>query len=167
RRAADLQAQARLGDHADALAAVELEAGFAAPADGRGPPGAVGDVGVVAGVLDHDCLGFLAWCDRAGCNRKFDALTRGQPDVHGVLDFAGAQRGGGRLGRRGSAGPGGPAGAQRLLPDLGRTGQVGFAEFGFAGAGHGPSWRVVPARSCCLAWRSARRKPWKWPGWYR
>ena len=67
----------------------------------------------------------------------------------------------GRLGRGGRAGPGGPAGAQRLLPHLRRPRQVGFAQLGIGAHDRSRS------RSCFLAWGSAFRYPWKWPGWYR
>ena len=59
-RAAQLQAEARLGDHPHAHAAVQLDSRLVAPAHRRGQPRAVRDVGVVARVLDHDRLGLLA-----------------------------------------------------------------------------------------------------------
>jgi hypothetical protein len=152
-RAADLQAQAGLGDHADAFAAVELEAGLAAPADRRGQPRAVGDVGVVAGVLDHDGRRPGA-VGRACVHGEADPLACGQADLDRLLYLSRAQGEGGGLGGGGGAGARGPAGAQRLLPDLGRAGQVGFAELGIGV--HSPS-RVVTSRSCSLAWRSALR----------
>src|ERR1700749_258153 len=160
--AAQLEAEARLGDHPHPPPAVQLETRLVAPAHGGGQPRAVGHVGVVAGVLDHHRLGFLAWYEGAFVHLETDPLAVGQPDFHGVLHLAGVQRGGGRLGRGGRAGPGGPAGAQRLLPDLRGPGQVGLAQLGILAH----VWPLV-SRSCFLAWGSALRYPWKWPGWYR
>ena len=160
-RAAQLEPEARLGDHAHAHAAVQLEARLAAPAHGGGQPRAVGHVGIVAGVLDHH-RHRLALAERALVDGETDPLAGRQADLHGVEHLAGVQRGGGRLGRGGRAGPGGPAGAQRLLPHLRRPRQVGLAQLGI--------WRHVvslASRSCFLAWGSALRYPWKWPGWYR
>ena len=128
-RAAQLEPEARLGDHAHAHAAVQLEARLAAPAHGGGQPRAVGHVGVVTGVLDHHGHR-LGWFDRAFVHGEADPLAGRQADLHGVLRLVCGQRGGGRLGRGGRAGPGGPAGAQRLLPHLRGPRQVGLAQLG-------------------------------------
>src|SRR5439155_2192192 len=87
-RAAQLEPEARLGDHAHAHAAVQLDARLAAPAHGGGQPRAVGHVRVVAGVLDHHGLGFLAWYEGALVHLEADPLAAGQPDFHGVLHLA-------------------------------------------------------------------------------
>ena len=160
-RAAEFEPEARLGDHAHADAAVQFDARLLAPAHRGGQPRAVGHVRVVARVLDHHRLG-LVFAERAFVYGEADPLAIGQRDLHGVLDLAGVQRGSGRLGRGGRAGPGGPAGAQRRLPHLRGPRQVGFAQFGILA-------HVLPfvSRSCFLAWGSAFRYPWKWPGWYR
>ena len=161
-RAAQLEPEARLGDHAHAHAAVQLEARLAAPAHGGGQPRAVGHVGVVTGVLDHHGLGFGLV---RPCIRPRGSGPAGHPAGRPPRCAASrrVQRGGGRLGRGGRAGPGGPAGAQRLLPHLRRPRQVGLAQLGIGLT----LCRSFVSRSCFLAWGSAFRYPWKWPGWYR
>jgi len=140
-------------------AAVQFEAGLAAPAHGGGQPRAVSHVRVVAGVLDHHGLGFT-WYEGAFVHLEADPSATGQPDLHGVLHLAGCPaRWWPPWPRRNAQVPVGPAGAQRLLPHLRRPRQVGLAQLGILA-------HVLPlvSRSCFLAWGSALRYPWKWPG---
>ena len=103
----DRQAGAR--DQADALASRvgDARAGFAGP-DSRGDHRAVGDVGIVAGILDDGrSRGAVAKIGTG--EREGDAAARRQRDFDRIGEIAMKQRSRRRLGGRGRAGASGPA----------------------------------------------------------
>ena len=79
---------------------------------------AVGDVGVVAGVLD-DGGGRRAVAEIVARQREGDAAPRGQRDLDRVGEIAAKQRSGRGLGGGGRAGAGGPAALEGAI--LGRV----------------------------------------------
>ena len=127
---ADVEAEPGLGHGADAGAAAQLEAGRVAQLDARGEVGAVGDVGVVAGVLDHH--GDRARRRRARSARRGKRrplLGARQRDLDLGRRVAVAQQQARRLGRRGRAGARRPAAAQLAVGHAPRAGrQVGLAQ---------------------------------------
>ena len=102
-------------DHAHAFAGTKAHA-----ASGRGAPNggedqrAVGDVGVVAGVLDHACRR-RAIAHRCGGEREGRMLAPRQGHLDRIGKLPGQKRLIGRLGGRGGAGSGGPAIAERAV----------------------------------------------------
>ncbi len=101
------RADARTGPEGDAAA------GRAGP-HGRHDQGAVGDVRIVARILDDPGAG-RAGIAAAERQRKGDTLPARQGHLDRIGKFAGQQRRKRRLGGRRGAGPGGPAPAQRAI----------------------------------------------------
>jgi hypothetical protein len=150
---ADLEPEPGLGHDAHADPALQHDPGRLVPGDRRGQVRAVGDVGVVAGVLDHDRLRAVRVV-RARLDREGHAPAAGQADLDDLLGRLVAQRRVAAFAAGRGAGARGPAGAQRRRPDLGRTRQVRLAQLG--GLAH-----PRPSRRTRRAARSALRNPWK------
>lgn len=106
------QRQSRSRHGADAVAGAELDAAAGcAKTHRRDDQRAMGDIGVIAGVLDDAGAGeaIAAFLHR---QRKGRARAAGQQHRHRIGKFAGQQRTVGGAGCRGRAGAGGPAAAQ-------------------------------------------------------
>ena len=109
---ADRDRQARPGDHADAFAGDEDHAGAGVAAAHRdADPGAVRDVRVVAGILDHRGARLVA---AQALLDQIEArpLAARQGDGDRVRKAPGQQREVGGLGRRGRAGAGRPTASE-------------------------------------------------------
>ena len=132
-RLADVDRQAGLCDDADAFAGAEADAAFRRErADGGHYNRAMGDVRVVAGILDDTGHG-VAVAERFEGEREGGRFSARQGDLYGVGEFAGDQRLQRRLGGGCGAGARGPAGAQ---------GRVRFVDAGgFGSIAHGVDYR--------------------------
>ena len=107
----DRQPRPRHG--ADAFAGAEDDAAARhAPTHGREDQGAVGHVGIVAGILD-DARGCGVRAHAGDRQREARTLAAGQRHLDRIGECAGQQRRIGRLGGRRGAGAGGPAAAER------------------------------------------------------
>ena len=103
------------GHSANALAGAKAHAGAAlARAHGRANQGPMGDIRIVAGVLDDAGGRGIVVLPCQG-ERKARPLAARQGHRDRIGEFAGHQRGEGGLGRRRGAGAGGPTPAQRAF----------------------------------------------------
>ena len=109
------QGQAGPGDGADAGTGAELHAASRRPMPHcRHDQRAMGDIGIVAGVLDDSRAG-ETFAGLVHCQGEGRALPAGQVDRHRIGEHAAQQRLAGRARGCGSAGAGGPAPAQCLV----------------------------------------------------
>ena len=100
-------------DDADPFAGAEDDAAARhSPTHGRKNEGAVGHVGIVAGILD-DARGRGVRAHAGDCQRETGTLALGQRHLDRIGECAGQQRRIGGLGGRSGAGAGGPAAAKR------------------------------------------------------
>ncbi len=157
-RAADRQAQARLGDHADADAAVQAQSlPGRQPGHRRGEVRAVGDVGVVAGVLDHHGARPALAARRLG-DVEGVLEARGQRDGGGVAWSAVDQVEAGGARRSRAAGAGGEAGAQPTFASRCRRVAL-LVGAGCAANGLGESARRGHSRAHALRAAAATAEP--------
>ncbi len=156
---AHVDAETWFGDDADAVAGLEEHAGFRVPPHRRREVRAMGDVRVVAGVLDHDgcCLPGIV---HTGRNGEPDPPAARERDLDGVLGRVIGQGSRGGLGGSRGAGARGPAGAQRAGTHLCCARQVRLTQFRLvrrvlrrdaadlrALSGHGPAPRMAAGGS--------------------
>ena len=159
RRAADFQAEAGLGHHADAKAALEhdLAGTVRQQAHVGRQVGAVRRIRVVAGILDDGGMGQAgAFLDTAVNHRECLIVAVGQAADHRFRDFAEQQAERRRPRRRRRAGAGGEAGAVAALALAVALANLG-GFFVFAHCWLRPPFSARPRPA--TAWRGWRRRP--------